>query len=149
VVLFLGVFRNICWRHLVIKSILLFYPKAFNCENNRIIRMLIGMWDPHIRSQIHQLEMVHLPLQNHTPHCHCSHIPNKFTYSIMADPRGKTFSTQLFLQTNTNNFKRILTSTHFSKNNTTMEPPTCSCSTIHYTREFPRAAPNICSRTTF
>ena len=43
---------------------------------------------------------------------------------------------------------KILTSTHFSKNNSTMEPPTCSCSTIHYTRQFPRADPNICSRTT-
>jgi hypothetical protein len=29
-----------------------------------------------------------------------------------------------------------------------MEPPTCSWSTMHYTREFPRADPNICSRTT-
>ena len=29
-----------------------------------------------------------------------------------------------------------------------MEPPTYSCSTMHYTRQFPRADPNICSRTT-
>ena len=36
----------------------------------------------------------------------------------------------------------------FSKNNSTMEPPTCSCSTMHYTRKFQRSDPNICSRTT-
>jgi hypothetical protein len=31
-----------------------------------------------------------------------------------------------------------------------MEPPTCNCSTIHYayTRQLPRADPNICSPTT-
>ena len=29
-----------------------------------------------------------------------------------------------------------------------MEPPTYSCSTMHYTRQFPRADPNICLRTT-
>jgi hypothetical protein len=30
----------------------------------------------------------------------------------------------------------------------TMEPPTGSCSTMHYSRQFPRADPNICSRST-
>ena len=37
----------------------------------------------------------------------------------------------------------------FSENNSTMEPPTCSCCTMYYTIQFPRADPNICSRTTF
>ena len=64
-----------------------------------------------------------------------------------SDPRTIQFP-QLFFQTNTNH-ERFLHIFIFSKNNSTMEPPTCSCSTMHYNRQFLKADPNICFRTTF
>ena len=49
------------------------------------------------------------------------------------------------IQTTNDSYKYSL----FSKNNSTTEPPACSCSTMHYTRRFPRADLDICSRITF
>ena len=99
-ILFLGVFRNFCWRHLVIKSILLFSPMIFNCENKRIIRMLIGMYKIIYPTNL---------LPQSDPRARQS--PHSYAYRLIQTPL------------------KILTSTHFSKNNSTMEPPTCSCST--------------------
>ena len=124
-ILFLGVFRNFCWRHLVIKSILLFSSMIFNCENKRIIRMLIGMY-----KVIHHIVAIYPTYLLPQSYPRARQSPHSYSYRL--------------IQTTL----KILTSTNFSKNNSTMEPPTCSCSTIHYTRQFPRADPNICSRTT-
>ena len=105
-ILFLGVFRNFCWRHLVIKSILLFSPMIFNCENKRIIRMLIGMY-----KIIHHIVAIYPTnlLPQSDPRARQS--PHSYAYRLIQTPL------------------KILTSTHFSKNNSTMEPSTCSCST--------------------
>ena len=66
---------------------------------------------------------------------------------IQSDPRTRQYPhsySYRLIQTTKDSYKYSF----FSKNNSTMEPPTCSCSTMHYTRQFQRADPNICSRTT-
>ena len=65
---------------------------------------------------------------------------------IQSDPRTRqyphSYSFRL-IQTTKDSYKYSF----FSKNNSTMEPPTCSCSTMHYTRQFRRVYSNICSQT--
>ena len=83
----------------------------------------------------------HLPLQNIVA-IYPTNVPTQ------SDPRTRQYPhsySYRLIQTTNDSYKYSLC----SKNNSTTEPPICSCCTMHYTRQFPRADPNICSRTTF
>ena len=83
----------------------------------------------------------HLPLHNLV----AIYPTNVLTRS---DPRTRQYPhiySYRLIQTTNDSYKYSLC----SKNNSTTEPPICSCCTMQYTRQFPRADPNICSRTTF
>jgi len=131
------------------------------------------VWDPHTKSKIHQLEMIQRRAAMYT--CNRYHNTSSVTemlrtlnWPTLEKRRIRTriiflykiihhlvaiYLTNLLIQSDPRTRQyphsysyRLIQTTKDSYKYSFF--PTCSCSTMHYTRQFQRADPNICSRTT-